>query len=106
MQVIKGSTSKGQALLSRANYNEGYDLWDVYGTVSAAKRSAMDWCKQECYKTAGHGFRIISHNSFSFSVAWEHSNFEWVNPKTGEVTMEDVTRIETSSNTYVVLLNK
>ena len=102
---IKGSTVRGQELINRAANWEGTDLWDVYGRVSQAKRNAYDKCREWCYKSNGEHFRIISHNSFQFSVAWE-CVVEYVNPKTGEITDEKVTRIETANSTYIVLLNR
>lgn len=104
--IIKGSTAKGKNLLGRANYCEGYCLEDVYDNPSTAKYRAYN----DCYRwymdsDEPDNFRIISHNTFQFSVAWE-CMVEYVNPKTGEVTMEEATRIETASNTYIVLHNK
>jgi len=91
--LVKGSTKRGQALLDRASNYEGRELWDVYGSVSQAKRDAFEKCKEWCYKDGGYNFHIISHNSYSFSVAWEY-----VDKETGEI----MTRIETSTNTYIV----
>lgn len=102
--VVKGSTVKGQNLLARARYNEGRELYHVYGSVSGAKMRAYEDCLRWYHETNGDNFRIISHNSFQFSVAWELT-YEYVNPKTGEVTQEEATRIETSTNTYIVLHN-
>ena len=104
--LVKGSTVKGQNLLASADNNLGYDLWEVYGRFSRAKVNALEWCKEKCHNTNGYGFRIISKNSFSFSVAWEVDDFEYVNPKTGEVTIEPATFIETSQNSYIVLKNR
>ena len=87
MTTIKATTKKGENMLNRANNNEGYTLYDVYTTVSQAKRNAYDYCLALCAKENGYNFRIISHNTFSFSVAWE---------------TEKGTRIETSSNSYLV----
>ena len=49
----------------------------------------------------GDNFRIVSHNSFQFSVAWE---MDYVDSETGEVSR--ATRIETASNSYIVLHEK
>lgn len=93
MAIIKGSTKRGQALLARANHFEGTDLFDVYGRYSSAKASAMRDCRRWCEETNGYNFRIISHNTFGFSVAWNYNI-----PETGEV----MTRIETPSSTYII----
>jgi len=97
-QIIKAGTKKAEQMLRRASYCEGRDLYEVYGSVSSAKVHAMDDCLNWYRQDNGKNFRIVSHNSFSFSVAWE---MEYVNPETGEVS--DATRIETKSNSYIVL---
>lgn len=93
MKIIKGSTKTGQALLSRARHYQGTELSDIYGRYSSAKASAMRDCKAWCNATNGKNFRIISHNGWGFSVAWEY-----VNDETGEI----MTRIETPSSTYII----
>ena len=92
-KIIKGSTKFGQNLLARASRFEGTDLSDVYGSWSSAKASAMRDCRAWCEETKGYDFRIISHNTFGFSVAWRYDN-----PDTGET----MTRIETPSGTYII----
>lgn len=91
--IIKGSTKRGQELLARASRFEGTDLSDIYGRWSSAKASAMRDCKAWCDELNGYNFRIISHNGFGFSVAWNYTNEE-----TGEV----MTRIETRCGTYII----
>lgn len=93
MKIINGATKRGQELLARARYNEGTELYHVYGNISSAKMKAMEDCRRWCYETNGRNFHIISHNTFQFSVAWEYDN-----PETGEL----MTRIETANNTYIV----
>ncbi len=92
-KIIKGSTKMGQTLLARASRFEGTDLSDVYGRWSSAKASAMRDCRAWCDELNGYNFRIISHNGWGFSVAWNYTNRE-----TGEV----MTRIETPSCTYII----
>ena len=96
--IVKAGTKKAENLLARANWNEGTELWQVYGNISSAKMKAMEDCKRWCHEDNGYNFRIISHNTFQFSVAWE---LEYVDEKTGEVF--DATRIETASNSFIVL---
>lgn len=102
MTIVKGSTKRGQSLLASARYNEGTELSDVYDNYSANKGRAIRECRDWCNEANGDNFRIISHNSNVFSVAWEQM-YEYTNPKTGEVTQEYVTRIETARHTYIVL---
>lgn len=92
-KIINGATKKGRELLERASRFEGTDLFDVYGRYSSRKAVALRHCRRWCEEDEGYNFHIISHNSHNFSVAWNYTNKE-----TGEV----MTRIETSSNTYII----
>lgn len=93
MAIIRGETKKGEALLARAKNWEGTDLSDVYGSWSTAKARAMRDCREKCNAVKGKNFHICSHNGWAFSVAWEY-----INQETGEV----MTRVETSSGTYII----
>lgn len=84
---INANTSKGNALLQRANVNCGVYLHEVYGRFSEAKRKAWEWCAEQCAKENGWGFHICGHNSNTFTVAWE--------------TAEGV-RMETRDNSYLI----
>ena len=96
MTTIKGTTKKGQAMIDRADYNEGFRLSDVYGKVSQAKENAWEYCYSLfCREDGAYNFRIISHNTFNFSVAWDI-----INQETGELMG---VRIETANNSYFVL---
>lgn len=97
MKIIKATTTRGQAMLNSAKNYEGYTLADVYGNYSQAKNSAWWYCYNTYYNENGANFRIISHNTFSFSVAWEITS-----PETGEIIG---TRIETANNSYFVKYN-
>ena len=98
MTTIKATTKRGENMINRASYNEGFKLWDVYGKVSQAKQNAWEYCYSLfCKENGAINFRITSHNSFSFSVAWDI-----INPETGE--LEGV-RIETAQNSYFVKYN-
>ena len=95
MTIIKSSTKKGNALLQTARNNQGYYLWQVYGTYSRAKESAWEWCRELCISENGENFRIISHNSNVFSVAWESNCFD------GNTVVPGI-RIETRHNSYFI----
>lgn len=94
MKTIKATTARGQAMLNSANKYEGYTLREVYGNYSYAKENAYNYCLEQCKKENGANFRIFSHNTFAFSVAWEITS-----PETGEVIG---TRIETANNSYLI----
>lgn len=104
IKFVKGSTKQGQALMWRAGNYEGYDLDDVYGDASSAKWSAYRYCRDLFIKENGENFRIVSHNTFQFSVAWD-MEIEYTNPRTGEVTMEEAIHLETRDSRYIILVN-
>ena len=103
--IIKGSTKRGQQMLASHRNSIGTELFDVYGTVSKAKYVAMKNCKKWCDEAHGQNFRITGKSCHQFTVAWE-CDYEYVDPKTGEVTIEPATVIETKDNEYVVIHNK
>ena len=95
MIIIKKNTKRAEAMLKNAMCNEGFRLFDVYGTVSRAKQNAWEHCYSLfCRESCACNFRIISHNTFAFSVAWDVLDSE-----TGELLG---THIETSRNSYFV----
>ena len=93
MNIIKGSTKRGQQILGMAESNIGRELYEVYGRFSTEKARAMTWCKAECSKNNGYNFHICSANTFQFTVAWNYVN---------DVTGEIMTRVETANHTYIV----
>ena len=86
--VIKSTTKKGQNMLHNASKNEGMFLDDVYTKHSPAKHHAWLDCFYKCAGEQGKNFRICSHNTFGFSVAWE---------------TEKGTRIETPKSSYLIV---
>lgn len=95
MKILKASTKAGYRWILAAKYNEGYKLSDIYGKYSVNKEKAMNWCLNQYNNTeSSENFRIISHNSNFFTVAWE------------EYGKEPKLHIETAKNSYVVLLNQ
>ena len=63
------------------------ELDEVYGSFSDEKARAMRACKSACKDLQGRKFRITSHNTFGFCVA-----FEFANPETGELMVATMTR--------------
>lgn len=90
MTIIKGTTAKGQQMLQRYSYHEGNSLYDVYDRPSHAKIWAYENCADKCYYENGRDFGICSHNTFGFTVSWRTA---------------DGLRIETASNSYLVLID-
>ena len=99
--IIKGTTKRGKNLIARGNKNEGYCLRDVYNNYSYEKEKAYNDCFEKYFNTPNSkAFGICSFNTFSFSVSWLG---DYVLPN-GET--EQAMFIETSNNSYVILLNK
>lgn len=88
MTIIKATTKKGKNMLRRANNKEGFELRQVYNSYSYAKQTAWNDCYKQCLLEHGLFFRIISHNTFGFSVAWD---------------VENGVRIETPQNSYLIV---
>lgn len=71
-------------------------LYDVYKSYSVEKEKAYNWCREKMYRQGQqegfetYCFRIISANTFNFTVAWtvkDSYGTEWLH-------------VETSRNTY------
>lgn len=76
-----------------ASYNRATktNLYECYNTFSRAKADAMDWCKRKMNEMNGHGMRILSYNTFGFTVGWLVGN--------------DKLYIETPKKSYEIDLN-
>lgn len=61
------------------NRSDNTQLRDVYGRWSDKKENAYRHCRELMYKYGGSGFRIVSFNTFMFTVG-----FEFAHPDTGE----------------------
>ena len=88
MTIIKGTTKKGQTMLRTACHNEGINLWEVYDAYSRAKQNSFYACREKYFVENGTDFHICSHNTFSYSVAWE---------------VQNGMRMETAQNSYLIL---
>ena len=96
MKEYKMSSSKGNELYNKVRNNEGWNLSQIYGSYSAEKARAFDRCEKMFLESENsYNFRIISHNTFQFSVAW--------NDYIGD---EEILRIETANNSYLVWLDR
>ena len=88
MKIIKGTTAQGKRLYEQHTKYDGYWLHDVYNKPSVAKQNAWNKCFDMFVKENGTGFSITSHNSFNVTCSW---------------IIEEGLRIETASNSYLVL---
>lgn len=69
-------TSKNHERIAKAHIKDyerstAYDLSDVYESYSDKKAKAFEYCER-LYKSVNgfHGIRILSHNTFTFSVGF------------------------------------
>lgn len=96
MKEYKLSSSRGKLL-----YNMGItcccsSLHNLYDTWSIAKESAYNRCWQKYMETENSGaFGVGNANSYGFTASW-------LGTKDGE----DIMRIETKDNSYLVWLNR
>lgn len=90
---IKGSTVKGQRIVSMFGRWDGYYLDEVYGRYSKAKADAWEECLAWCEADGGKEFHIGSHNCTTFTCAWTYTDKE---------TGHRIIRVETAKNSYKV----
>lgn len=88
MKEINQYTKRGQELLALARRNEGFALSDVYAKASYRKILSYDhWFREALEEGTPVTFRICSHNSFSFTCAWDS---------------KDGVRYSTAQNDYLI----
>lgn len=96
MIEVKASTKRGQRLIKMGSHYEGSFLSQIYNTWSQEKQNAYDWCYEQYLKCEEHtAFSICSHNTFGFTCSWLYTQ-----------EGEDIMRIETKDNTYIVYLER
>lgn len=87
MKTINANTIKGNALIEAYNRTNYFTLRQCYGRCSWEKERAEADCLKWMREENGHGFRILSFNTFQFSCGW--------------MTAEGL-RVETACNSYLV----
>ena len=87
MKTLKNNSKRAQAYINAYNRSDIYSLNKAYGKPSAEKTRADYSCRMMMQKEGGHGYKIISYNTFQFSVAWIAGN---------------ALRIETACNSFVI----
>ena len=88
MKTLKNNSKKAQAYINAYNRSDIYSLNKAYGKPSAEKTRADYSCRMMMQQEGGHGYKIISYNTFQFSVAWIAGN---------------ALRIETAHNSFIIL---
>ena len=87
MKTLNNTTKKAQAFINAYNRSSMYNLQDAYANPGTAKTNADYSCRMMMQSEGGHGYKIISYNTFQFSVAWISG---------------DSLRIETACNSFVI----
>ena len=70
METISTTTKRGRAYMERYNRATITDLFQAYARPSVNKTRADYFCRAQMAKENGHGYKVISYNTFMFSVAW------------------------------------
>ena len=87
MKTINNNTKKAQAFINAYNRSSIFTLREAYANPSTEKTRADYSCRMKMQEEGGHGYKIISNNTFQFSVAWISGNS---------------LRIETACNSFVI----
>ena len=87
MKTINNNTKQAERYINAYNRSSMYDLQDAYANPSTEKTRADYSCRMMMQEEGGHGYKIISYNTFQFSVAW---------------IAGDALRIETACNSFVI----
>ena len=87
MKTINNTTKQAQHFINAYKRSDIYSLNQAYANPSTAKTRADYSCRMMMQEEGGHGYKIISYNTFQFSVAWISGNS---------------LRIETAANSFVI----
>ena len=87
MKTINNNTKQAERYINAYNRSSMYDLQDAYANTSTEKTRADYSCRMMMQEEGGHGYKIISYNTFQFSVAWIAGN---------------ALRIETAYNSFII----
>ena len=96
MREFKASTKRGQELIAMGERCCWGSLYNLYDSWSQAKQQAFDRClEQYANDNQSTAFGVGNANTFSFTCSW-------LAVKDGE----DILRIETKDNSYLVWLER
>ena len=87
MKTINNNTQKAQAYINAYNRSDIFSLREAYANPSTAKTHADYSCRMMMQSEGGHGYKIISYNTFQFSAAW---------------IVGDTLRVETACNSFII----
>ena len=87
MKTINNNTKRAERYINAYNRSDIYSLNQAYGKPSTEKTRADYSCRMMMQQEGGHGYKIISYNTFQFSAAWISGNS---------------LRIETACNSFII----
>lgn len=87
MKTLNNNTKKAQAFINAYNRSSIFALREAYANPSTAKTDADYSCRMMMENEGGHGYKIITYNTFQFSAAW---------------IAGDALRVETFANSFEI----
>lgn len=90
---LNRNTEKARNFIERYYWSRERTLADCYLNFSKAKAIAEAQCREKMLGMDGHGFKIISFNSMTFTCGWLFEDKE-----TGVIMLN----VETAHNSYQV----
>ena len=87
MKTINNNTKQAERYINAYNRSSIFTLREAYANPSTAKTRADYNCRMMMQEEGGHGYKIISYNTYRFSVAWIAGN---------------ALRIETDANSFII----
>ena len=87
MKTLNNNTKQAKHFINAYNRSSIFTLREAYANPSTAKTNADYSCRMMMQSEGGHGYKIISYNTFQFSVAW---------------IAGDALRIETACNSFII----
>ena len=87
MKTINNNTKQAERYINAYNRSSIFTLREAYANPSTEKTSADYTCRMMMQEEGGHGYKIISYNTFQFSAAWMAGN---------------ALRIETAYNSFII----
>lgn len=87
MKTIKNNTKQAERYINAYNRSSIFTLREAYATPSTEKTRADHSCRMMMQEEGGHGYKIIAHSCYLFTVAWIAGN---------------ALRIETAYNSFVI----
>ena len=90
---LNRNTTQARALVQDYERSYNYGLNQCYASYSHAKAVAEVRCREKMLDMGGHGFKILSFNSQTFTCGWLYEDKE---------TVVIMLNVETYRNTYTI----